>query len=107
MNKRGLNTLVLFEEFGGNPCNVTVKTVKNSKAYAHAYEGSSLELSCQGKRVISNVKFASFGLPNGTFGSLEKGHCDSSNSLSVLKEVKFLFHFFICFLDPFSFAVQN
>ncbi|XP_075491404.1 beta-galactosidase 15-like [Primulina tabacum] len=86
LNKRGLNTLVLFEEFGGNPCLVTVKTVTNSKAYAHAYEGSSLELSCQGKRVISNVNFASFGLPNGTFGSLEKGHCESSNSISVLKE---------------------
>ncbi|KAL0410015.1 UNVERIFIED_CONTAM: Beta-galactosidase 15 [Sesamum latifolium] len=77
------NTLVLFEEFGGNPTFVSVQTVTMGSASAHAYEGNSLELSCEG-RLISNVKFASFG--NGTYGSLEKGSCHSPNSLSVVKQ---------------------
>ncbi|KAL0291329.1 UNVERIFIED_CONTAM: Beta-galactosidase [Sesamum calycinum] len=77
------NTLVLFEEFGGNPTFISVQTVTMKSAFAHAYEGNSLELSCQG-RVISKVKFASFG--NGTYGSLVKGSCNSPNSLSVVKK---------------------
>ncbi|KAL0374970.1 UNVERIFIED_CONTAM: Beta-galactosidase [Sesamum radiatum] len=60
-----------------------VQTVTLGSASAHAYEGSSLELSCQG-RLISKIKFASFG--NGTYGSLEKGSCHSPNSLSVVKQ---------------------
>ncbi|KAI3471999.1 hypothetical protein Pfo_028687 [Paulownia fortunei] len=80
------NTLVLFEEFGGNPTLISVQTVTVGKAFAHAYEGNSLELSCQGSRVISKINFASFGHPNGTYGSLDKGGCHSANSLSVVEQ---------------------
>ncbi|CAK9143003.1 unnamed protein product [Ilex paraguariensis] len=85
LQKEG-NTLVLFEEFGGNPSNVNVQTVTVGKAYGNAYEGNNLELSCQGGRVISEIKFASFGDPKGTYGSFEKGSCESPNSLSVIKQ---------------------
>ncbi|KAK4419298.1 Beta-galactosidase [Sesamum alatum] len=77
------NTLVLFEELGGNPTFISVQTVTVQSASAHAYEGNTLELSCHG-RLISHVNFASFG--NGTYGSLEKGSCNSRNSLSVVKQ---------------------
>ena len=86
LRKEG-NTLVLFEEFGGNPSNVNVQTVTVGKAYGNAYEGNNLELSCQGGQVISEIKFASFGDPKGTYGSFEKGSCESPNSLSVIKQV--------------------
>lgn len=60
------NALVLFEEFGGNPSNVKFQTVTVAKACANADEGKVLHLSCQGGRVLSNVRFSSFGDPQGT-----------------------------------------
>ncbi|XP_059669779.1 beta-galactosidase 7-like [Cornus florida] len=78
------NTLILFEEIGGNPSGVTVNTVTVGSACGNAYEGSTLELSCQGARVISDIKFASFGDPIGTCGSFATGSCESPNSKDVL-----------------------
>ncbi|XP_052173349.1 beta-galactosidase-like [Diospyros lotus] len=80
------NLLVLFEEFGGNPGNVEVQSVTVGKACGNAYEGNKLELSCQGGKVISDVRFASFGDPKGSCGAFRKGHCESPNSLSVVQE---------------------
>ncbi|KAG8376647.1 hypothetical protein BUALT_Bualt09G0085200 [Buddleja alternifolia] len=79
------NTLVLFEEFGGNPKLVSVQTVNAEKAFAHAYEGNTLELSCH-ERPISKINFASFGNLNGTHGVLAKGSCHAPNSLSVVEK---------------------
>ncbi|OIW01968.1 hypothetical protein TanjilG_11542 [Lupinus angustifolius] len=81
----GPNTLVLFEELGGNPYDVKFATITIEKACANAYEGNKLELACNENQVISEVKFASFGLPVGNCGSFKKGECDSSNALSVIK----------------------
>lgn len=87
------NTLVLFEEFGGDPSNVVFETVTIGKACAHAYEGNTLDLSCQGESVISDIKFASFGDPKGSCGAFEKGTCESANTLSVIKNVATIDHF--------------
>ncbi|XP_021750275.1 beta-galactosidase 15-like [Chenopodium quinoa] len=73
-----VNTLVLFEELGGNPTGVNFKTVRAGGACANAYEGNLLALSCEG-RPISGIKFASFGAPQGVCGSFEKGSCESAN----------------------------
>lgn len=81
------NTLVLFEEFGGNPSMVNFKTVTVGKACANAYEGNTLELSCQGGKAISEIRFASFGDPSGECGSYEKGTCEAAKSLSVVQAV--------------------
>ncbi|KAI4379584.1 hypothetical protein MLD38_005862 [Melastoma candidum] len=78
-----VNTLVLFEEFGGNPSLVNFQTVTVGSICANAYEQHTLELSCQG-RPISAVTFASFGSPQGTCGSYEKGDCDA-DALSVVQ----------------------
>ncbi|KAI4313742.1 hypothetical protein L6164_026698 [Bauhinia variegata] len=82
----GDNTFIVLEELGGSPYNVKFQTVTVGRASAHAYEGHKLELSCQGERVISEIKFASFGQPKGEIGSFEKGHCESPKALSVIKK---------------------
>ncbi|KAM7468316.1 hypothetical protein LguiB_015878 [Lonicera macranthoides] len=81
------NILVLFEEFGGNPSSVKVETITVGKAYGNITEGNKLELLCHGHgQVISNITFASFGDPRGSFGSFEKGTCESPNTLSVIQK---------------------
>ncbi|KAK7311282.1 hypothetical protein RJT34_09315 [Clitoria ternatea] len=79
------NTLVLFEELGGHPFNVKFYTITTGKVCANAYEGHTLELVCNKNQVISEIKFASFGLPNGRCGSFQKGYCESTDALSVIK----------------------
>ncbi|CAB4318482.1 unnamed protein product [Prunus armeniaca] len=80
----GENTLVLFEEFGGNPSLVNFQTVTTGTVCANAYEKHTLELACQG-RPISAIKFASFGNPQGRCGSFEKGSCDAKDVLSIIQ----------------------
>ncbi|XP_021865439.2 beta-galactosidase 15-like [Spinacia oleracea] len=78
-----VNTLVLFEEFGGNPTQVSFKTVRTGGACANAYEGKTIELSCEG-RYISGINFASFGNPTGSCGSFEKGLCEGANDAKTI-----------------------
>ncbi|KAJ6382013.1 hypothetical protein OIU77_030627 [Salix suchowensis] len=60
----GSNTLILFEEIGGNPSNVSFQITATETICGNAYEGTTLELSCNGgRRTISDVQFASFGDP--------------------------------------------
>ncbi|KAL5697596.1 hypothetical protein ACHQM5_028721 [Ranunculus cassubicifolius] len=80
------NTLVLFEEIGGNPTQVNFQTVTVGKACGNVLEGNTLELSCQGGRRISDIEFASFGDPQGTCEAFKKGTCESDNSLSVVQK---------------------
>ncbi|XP_038701892.1 beta-galactosidase 15-like [Tripterygium wilfordii] len=81
------NEFVLFEELGGTPLLVNFKTVTVGSICANANEGVNLELSCQGDRVISDIKFASFGEPTGICGEFLKGSCESPNTLSVLRNL--------------------
>ncbi|KAF6159859.1 hypothetical protein GIB67_032943 [Kingdonia uniflora] len=81
------NTLVLFEEIGGNPFYVNFETLAVGTAYANAIEGSTLELSCHSVgRTISAVNFASFGDPQGTGSSFKKGNCESDSALSFIEQ---------------------
>ncbi|KAM7464298.1 hypothetical protein LguiA_032419 [Lonicera macranthoides] len=78
---------VWYKEFGGNPSSVKVETITVGKAYGNITEGNKLELLCHGHgQVISNITFASFGDPRGSFGSFEKGTCESPNTLSVIRK---------------------
>ncbi|KAL9370086.1 hypothetical protein Peur_041285 [Populus x canadensis] len=86
LNDTGDNTLVLFEEFGGNPSSVNFQTIAIGSACISAEENRKIELSCQG-RPISAVKFASFGNPQGSCGSFVKGYCEGSkDALSVVEK---------------------
>jgi len=79
----------LFEEIGGNPSQINFQTVIVGTACANAYESKTLELSCHGQS-ISDIKFASFGNPQGACGSFTKGSCESNNeALSLVKKVRF------------------
>ncbi|KAL0455900.1 UNVERIFIED_CONTAM: Beta-galactosidase [Sesamum latifolium] len=80
------NTLVLMEEFGGSPLLVNFQTVTIGKACGSAYEGNTLELSCQGGGKIANITFASYGDPKGYCEAFEKGSCESPNTLSIIKK---------------------
>uniref|UniRef100_M4CGN7 beta-galactosidase n=1 Tax=Brassica campestris TaxID=3711 RepID=M4CGN7_BRACM len=79
LNAEGDNTLVLFEEMGGNPSLVSFQTTRVGSVCANVYEKNSIELSCD-RKPISAIKFASFGNPYGNCGSFEKGTCESSNN---------------------------
>ncbi|KAJ6341052.1 hypothetical protein OIU78_009264 [Salix suchowensis] len=85
LNGNGDNTLVLFEEFGGNPSSVNFQTVAVGSACINAEENRKIELSCQGRQ-ISAVKFASFGNPQGSCGSFVKGYCEGSKDASSVVE---------------------
>lgn len=92
----GVNTLVLFEEFGGNPSLVSFQTVAIGKACGNAYENNTLDLTCQG-RPISSIRFASFGDPVGTCGSFGKGSCEGQkDAFSIVQNVG------SCFILEFS-----
>lgn len=103
------NTLVVFEEKGGDPTKITFSrrivtsvcsfvsehyptmdseswdesTAPNSSAAA------KVQLSCPEGKNIASVKFASFGNPSGTCRSYQQGSCHHPNSLSIAEKVNF------------------
>ncbi|KAL0728841.1 hypothetical protein Bca4012_024934 [Brassica carinata] len=79
LNSEGDNTIVLFEEMGGNPSLVSFQTTRVGSVCANVNEKNLIELSCDTKP-ISAIKFASFGNPDGSCGSFERGTCESSNN---------------------------
>ncbi|KAH7664349.1 Beta-galactosidase protein [Dioscorea alata] len=80
------NTLILFEEAGGEPFNVNFQTVTVGTVCGHVEEGKTLTLSCQGTGIISNIEFASFGNPDGMCGAFQKGTCDSQIALDAIQK---------------------
>jgi hypothetical protein len=80
-----MNTLVLFEEIGGNPQSVQFQTVTTGIICANVYEGAQLELSCENGQIISQIQFASFGNPEGQCGSFKKGSWEATDSQSVVE----------------------
>ncbi|MQM22320.1 hypothetical protein Taro_055371 [Colocasia esculenta] len=80
------NTLVLFEEIGGDPSRVSFQTVTTGVACGNVHEGKTLTLSCQGERSISSIQFASFGDPHGTCKAFRKGSCEAKKALSIVQQ---------------------
>ncbi|XP_030491853.2 beta-galactosidase 15 [Cannabis sativa] len=80
------NTLILFEEIGGNPKDVSFSTVGVAIGCGTAYEGNTIELSCNNGKIISGIDFASFGDPKGECGSFTKGVCESNVSVSEVEK---------------------
>ncbi|KAJ1407393.1 Glycoside hydrolase, family 35 [Sesbania bispinosa] len=79
------NTLILFEEMGGNPSNVSVQTITVGSICATADYGNTLEVNCQGGKTISEIQFASYGDPQGKCGSFQKGEWESRDSTTVVE----------------------
>ncbi|XP_028808050.1 beta-galactosidase 8 [Neltuma alba] len=100
------NILVLFEEIGGDPTQITFATRQIESLCAHVSEshpppvdswntetesgrklGPVLSLECPNPdQVISSIKFASFGTPRGTCGNFNHGRCTSKRALSILQK---------------------
>ncbi|KAK4488971.1 hypothetical protein RD792_004762 [Penstemon davidsonii] len=101
------NILVIFEEKGGDPTQISFSARKVSNVCSHISEdhpsfySQSLQTSSTGKNSnkatvslkcptntqISAVKFASFGDPVGTCGSYVQGQCHDPNSVSMVEKV--------------------
>ncbi|KAJ4715242.1 Beta-galactosidase [Melia azedarach] len=91
------NVLVIFEEIGGDPTKITFSRRKVSGScgvvgeHPHHVNGTEiaqkLHLKCPKNTHISNVKFASYGTPKGTCGSLRLGDCHATSSISVVEKV--------------------
>ncbi|KAF8716504.1 hypothetical protein HU200_026289 [Digitaria exilis] len=101
------NTLVVFEEKGGDPTKITFsRRVVSSvcsfvsehypsvdleswdrSATNNATAAAKVQLSCPKGKNISSVKFASLGNPSGTCRSYQRGSCHHPNSLSVVEKV--------------------
>ncbi|XP_050939327.1 beta-galactosidase 15-like [Cucumis melo] len=81
-----MNTLILFEEIGGNPQRVSVQTITIGTICGNADEGSTLELSCQGGHIISQIQFASYGHPEGKCGSFQPGLWDVTKNTTIMVE---------------------
>lgn len=101
------NTLVLFEEMGGDPTQISFVTRQTGSLCAHVSEshpshiddwmalakssrgrpGPAVHLKCTyPNQIITSIKFASFGTPQGTCGSFNHGECSSDNVLAQVQE---------------------
>ncbi|KAK1289663.1 Beta-galactosidase 8 [Acorus calamus] len=101
------NTLVLFEEMGGDPTQISFATRQTGSLCAHISEshppplvdswssdkqklkrvGPVLRLECSHPdQLISSIKFASFGTPQGLCGSFSHGRCSSPAALSIVQQ---------------------
>ncbi|KAG4989035.1 hypothetical protein JHK85_032018 [Glycine max] len=99
------NTLVLFEESGGDPTQISFATKQIGSMCSHVSEshpppvdlwnsdkgrkvGPVLSLECPyPNQLISSIKFASFGTPYGTCGNFKHGRCRSNKALSIVQKV--------------------
>ncbi|XP_015890709.1 beta-galactosidase 8 isoform X2 [Ziziphus jujuba] len=100
------NTLVLFEEMGGDPTQISFATRQiqslcaqvsethplpvdmwNSDSTAASNSGPVLSLKCPfPKQVISSITFASFGTPIGSCGGFSHGQCRNNMALSIVRK---------------------
>ncbi|KAI5666236.1 hypothetical protein M9H77_16089 [Catharanthus roseus] len=100
------NILVLFEEMGGDPTQISFATRQieslcsrvseshplpiemwTSKQEAGKTAVPTMLLECPSpNQVISSIKFASFGTPRGSCGSYIHGRCSSNKALSTVQK---------------------
>ncbi|GKV14010.1 hypothetical protein SLEP1_g24948 [Rubroshorea leprosula] len=97
------NFLVVFEEWGGDPTGISLVKRTTRSVCADIYEGQpSLQnwrspssskvnklkahLWCPGGQKISQIKFASYGLPEGTCGSFREGSCHAHKSYNAFQK---------------------
>ncbi|CAL1398132.1 unnamed protein product [Linum trigynum] len=83
------NTLVIFEERGGEPTKIKFSKRRTSAVCASTsedYPSATLHLKCPEDTHISKVKFASYGTPRGACGSYQMGDCHDPNSVSAVEK---------------------
>ncbi|KAJ8755478.1 hypothetical protein K2173_019276 [Erythroxylum novogranatense] len=104
------NLLVIFEETGGNPLDISVKTrstrvvcsqVSESHypplgkwSHSDFIEGNismieltpEMHLKCQNGFTVSSIEFASYGTPQGSCRRFSRGNCHAANSLLLVSK---------------------
>ncbi|XP_058180957.1 beta-galactosidase 9 isoform X2 [Rhododendron vialii] len=104
------NLLVLFEETGGNPLEISIKSHSTKVICAQVSEShfpplrawshpdfvnrkvlvsemiAEMHLQCDDGHKISSIQFASYGTPKGSCQKFSIGNCHSPNSLSVVSQ---------------------
>lgn len=100
------NILVLFEEVGGDPTQISFARRQIGSLCSRVSEshpvpidiwisdqeaakkaGPTMLLECpSANQVISSIKFASFGTPGGACGSFSHGKCSSKNAISMVQK---------------------
>uniref|UniRef100_A0A803Q723 Beta-galactosidase n=1 Tax=Cannabis sativa TaxID=3483 RepID=A0A803Q723_CANSA len=95
------NLLVLFEETGGNPLEISVKTrttryicgLVSESHYPPLHKWSTkndltpeMQLRCENGYTISSIEFASYGTPQGSCQKFALGKCHASNSLAIVSK---------------------
>ncbi|KAJ4966201.1 hypothetical protein NE237_018050 [Protea cynaroides] len=103
------NLLVVFEEMGGNPEEITILTVHRDTVCSYVTEyhlphvksweqqnmvQASVDdrkpqatLKCPSHKVIAEVEFASFGDPIGACGNFNTGSCQSFDTKDIVTEI--------------------
>ncbi|KAJ0092659.1 hypothetical protein Patl1_26015 [Pistacia atlantica] len=104
------NLLVIFEETGGNPFEISVKLHSAGVVCAQVSESHyppiqkwspsdfvdgktsmndmtpEMHLQCEDGHIISSIEFASYGSPQGSCQNFSKGSCHAPKSLSLVSE---------------------
>ncbi|KAG6534969.1 hypothetical protein ZIOFF_008883 [Zingiber officinale] len=99
------NTLVIFEEKGGDPTRITFARRQETKICGFVSDdhpqvdlenwevhskrnaaGAAMHLKCPEGSSVSSITFASFGNPTGTCSSYRRGSCHYPNSVSVTEK---------------------
>ncbi|GJY32787.1 D-galactoside/L-rhamnose binding SUEL lectin domain-containing protein [Tanacetum coccineum] len=101
------NLLVLFEETGGNPLKISVKTVSTETVCAYVSEdyyppvqtwsrsngelttsqrNPVMQLQCEDGYNIASIDFASYGTPQGSCLTYSTGKCHAATSSSILSK---------------------
>lgn len=108
--ERSKNLLVIFEETGGNPFEISIKSISTQTVcglvsethypplhmWSHPdfIDGKismssmtpEMHLQCEDGHTISSIEFASYGTPQGNCQNFSKGKCHAPNSLSVVSQ---------------------
>ncbi|KAK3210506.1 hypothetical protein Dsin_015212 [Dipteronia sinensis] len=98
------NLLVVFEEWGGDPTGISLVKRTTGSVCADIFEGQptlknwrmlsggnanrlqpKAHLWCPPGQKISQIKFASYGLPQGTCGSFREGSCHAHKSYDAFQ----------------------
>lgn len=87
LNSNGLNTLVIFEELGGNPATVSFDHAAITIICGSVDEGNKMELWCGTGHYIHEVRFAGFGDPQGSCLEFDHGTCEGPDAMTKVKEV--------------------
>ncbi|KAG1328083.1 Beta-galactosidase 7 [Cocos nucifera] len=91
------NLLVLFEEMGGDPLGITVKTISVTRICSNVAESfspslfskrkqPSIQLQCHEGEAISSIKFTSYGNPIGDCENYALGSCHAVSSKAAIEK---------------------